>query len=132
LEDPHSHYAAGGDCEVHMGESVMLRAVPQQGTRNAAHILVTTRRSCPFDLGQWHCMGARPEAFDIIVAKAAVGHRQVYEPIAFALLSVGTPGPCASDLRSLPFRHVTRPTFPLDHFAPAEWARTRQTERVSA
>jgi hypothetical protein len=57
LEDPHSHFAAGGDCEVHMGESVMLRALPQQGTLNPAHILVTTRRTCPFDLGQWHCMG---------------------------------------------------------------------------
>ena len=128
LEDPHSHSAAGGDCEIRMGDSVMLRALPQKGTRNPAHILVTTRRTCPFDLGQWHCMGARPEAFDIIVAKAAVGHRQVYEPIAFALLSVGTPGPCASDLKSLPFRHVTRPTFPLDDFAAETGAKTRQPE----
>jgi microcystin degradation protein MlrC len=132
LEDPHSHFAAGGDCEVHMGESVILRALPQQGTLNPAHILVTTRRTCPFDLGQWHCMGARPEAFDIIVAKAAVGHRQVYEPIAFALLSVGTPGPCASDLRSLPFRHVLRPTFPLDDFDHAPSANTRYTETIKA
>jgi microcystin degradation protein MlrC len=132
LEDPHSHFAAGGDCAVHMGDSVLLSALPQRGTRNPAHILVTTQRTCPFDLGQWHCMGARPEAFDIIIAKAAVGHRQVYEPIAFALLSVGTPGPCASDLRSLPFRHVVRPTFPLDDFESAEWASTPQSETVSA
>jgi len=46
--------------------------------------------------------------------KAAVAHRRAYDPIAARMLWVDTPGPCTSNLRSLPYRRIHRPIFPLD------------------
>jgi len=41
-------------------------------------------------------------------------HRRAYDKIAARMFWVDTPGPCTSQLRSLPFRRVTRPVYPLD------------------
>ena len=68
----------------------------------------------PFDLGQWRSHGIEPTALSIIVVKAAVAHRRVYDPIAARMLWVDTPGPCTSNVRSLPYRKIVRPIFPLD------------------
>jgi microcystin degradation protein MlrC len=46
--------------------------------------------------------------------KAAVAHRRVYDRIARAHYTVETPGPCTSNLKSFPFRHIRRPVYPLD------------------
>jgi microcystin degradation protein MlrC len=46
--------------------------------------------------------------------KAGVGHRRAYDPIAAASYTVLTPGTNISDLRTLPFRRIHRPIFPLD------------------
>jgi microcystin degradation protein MlrC len=58
----------------------------------------------------------QPEELQVIIIKAAVAHRQAYDPIAAASFNVATPGPCGSDLCLLPFRHVRRPIYPLDDF----------------
>jgi microcystin degradation protein MlrC len=90
-----------------MGPSAVVR-------HGSASILLTSRRTPPFDLGQWRSQGIAPEKMFVIVVKAAVAHRRAYDPIAAASYWVGTPGPCSSDLRSLPYRYVRRPIFPLD------------------
>ena len=77
-------------------------------------ILLTSRKTPPFDLGQWRSQGIEPSSLAIIGVKAAVAHRQAYDPITAASYRVRTPGPCASDLRTLPYRRVRRPIFPLD------------------
>ena len=77
-------------------------------------IMLTSAKLPPFDLGQWRSQGIDPEKLSIIGVKAAVGHRQAYDPIASASFTVRTSGPCTSDLASLPYRHVRRPVFPLD------------------
>jgi microcystin degradation protein MlrC len=46
--------------------------------------------------------------------KAAVAHRRAYDKIAARMLWVDTPGPCSSNVRTLPYRHLTRPIYPLD------------------
>ena len=43
-----------------------------------------------------------------------VAHRRAYDPIAARMLWVDTPGPCSSNLRSLPYRKIQRPIYPLD------------------
>ena len=45
---------------------------------------------------------------------AGVGHRRAYDPIATESYTVLTPGTNISDLRTLPFRRIHRPIFPLD------------------
>lgn len=107
LEDPHSHLASMCGSQFDMGRCAVVR---HQGIT----ILLTSRRTPPFDLGQWRSQGIDPEKLSVIAVKAAVAHRKAYDPIAGAHFSVETPGPCSSNLKSFPFRYVKRPIYPLD------------------
>jgi len=97
LEDPQSHLASLSGDFFDMGPCAVVR---HQGIA----ILLTSNRTPPFDLGQWRSQGIDPENLSVIVVKAAVAHRRVYDPIAAGMIWIDTPGPCASDPRSLPFR----------------------------
>jgi microcystin degradation protein MlrC len=112
LEDAQSHLASMSGSRFDMGPSAVVRHAD-------VSILLTSRRTPPFDLGQWRSQGIVPEKMFAICVKAAVAHRRAYDSIAAASYLVGTPGPCSSDLRSLPFQHVRRPIFPLDDIATA-------------
>jgi microcystin degradation protein MlrC len=107
LEDRNSHLAAMQGVNVDMGSCAVVRV---QGVT----ILLTSRKTPPFDLGQWRSQGVEPSSLSIIGVKAAVAHRRAYDAIAAASYWVRTPGPCASDLSMLPYRRVRRPIFPLD------------------
>lgn len=107
LEDKHSHLASLAGDRFDMGPSVVVRHA-------GLTILLTSRPTPPMDLGQWRSQGVVPEELSFIGVKAAVAHRRAYAPIAARMLTVGTTGPCTSDLKTLPFRHVRRPIFPLD------------------
>jgi microcystin degradation protein MlrC len=106
LEDPHSHLAGSGQ-NIYMGPCAV---VCYQGVT----ILLTSRPSPPFDLGQWRSQGINPEDLFVIAVKAAAAHRQAYDPIAVASYTVDTPGPCTENLKRLPYRYVKRPVYPLD------------------
>jgi microcystin degradation protein MlrC len=107
LEDPRSHLASMVGAQVNMGACAVVR-------HKRVRILLTTRRTPPFDLGQLRSQGIEPEAAFAIVVKAAVAHRRAYDPIAKASYWVDTPGPCPEDLRSLPYAKIRRPLYPLD------------------
>jgi microcystin degradation protein MlrC len=76
--------------------------------------LLTSRRTPPFDLGQWRSQGVDPERMFAIGIKAATEHKPAYERIAKASYVVDVPGPCAESLQRLPFGRVVRPIYPLD------------------
>lgn len=107
LEDRQSHAAASSGVQADMGPSAVVR-------HGGLTILLTTRKTAPFDLGQWRSQGIEPENLDMIVVKAAVAHRRAYDRIMRASYTVATPGPCTSDPRLLDYRRLTRPTYPLD------------------
>jgi microcystin degradation protein MlrC len=107
LEDSHSHMASMLGSNVEMGPCALVR-------HSGVLILLTSRPTAPFDLAQWRSQGVAPENLFAIGVKAAVAHRRAYDPIAQATIYVATPGPCATDLRTLPYRHVRRPVWPLD------------------
>lgn len=107
LEDRQSHIASFQGIHIAMGPCATVRA---GGTR----ILLTSRKTPPFDLGQLRSQGIVPEELAFVGVKAAVAHRRAYDRIAGASYWVSTPGPCASDLTRLPFRRIRRPIFPLD------------------
>lgn len=77
-------------------------------------VLLTSRRTPPFDLGQWRSQGVIPEELFAISVKAPTEHRTAYESIAKASYVVDAPGPCPEDLRRLHFENVSRPIYPLD------------------
>jgi microcystin degradation protein MlrC len=108
LEDKQSHLASMAGDHFDMGPCAVVRHA------NRLTILLTSRKTPPFDLGQWRSQGVEPAELSVIVAKAAVAHGRAYDSIARRMYWVETPGPCSSNLRSLPYRHVRRPVFPLD------------------
>lgn len=107
LEDRQSHLASMMGSRIDMGRSVLVDC-------RGNLVLLTSRATPPMDLGQWLCVGVRPAELGLIGIKAAVAHRRAYDKIARRSYTVSTPGPCTSDLSSLPYRHLTRPVFPLD------------------
>ncbi len=107
LEDRHSHLASMSGQHIDMGPCAVVR---HKGVR----ILLTSRRTPPFDLGQLRSQGIEPRELFVIAVKAAVAHRRAYDPIAKATFTVNTPGPCSSDLCSFPYKKVLRPIYPLD------------------
>lgn len=107
LEDRHSHLASMCGVHINMGPCVVVR---HAGIR----ILLTSRKTPPFDLGQLRSQGIIPEQQRVIGVKAAVAHRRAYDKIAKASYTVDTPGPCSSNLKLFPFQRLRRPIYPLD------------------
>ncbi len=99
LEDPQSHLAASQGIFFDMGPSAVVRV-------DGVLVLLNSRKTPPFDLGQFRSQGIAPERMRAIGVKAAVAHRQAYEKIAAASYTVATLGPCASDLGLLPYRRL--------------------------
>jgi microcystin degradation protein MlrC len=106
LSDPHSHNAMWGAVQ-QMGRSVVLRA-------HGVTVLVTSLRVAPMDLGPWLSVGLDPASFRAIGVKAAVAHRQAYDPIAAHSLWLDVPGPCDENLARLPYTNLRRPVWPID------------------
>ncbi|WP_029074760.1 M81 family metallopeptidase [Kaistia adipata] len=106
LEDRNSHLAAMQGVHISMGPSIVLEAAGIQ-------ILVNSRKTPPFDLGQLRSQGIIPEALKAIGVKAAVAHRRAYDPITAKSFTVATSGPCTSVLTSLPYRRLRSPVFPV-------------------
>jgi len=107
LEDINSHLASMMGQDIDMGNCAVVR-------HGEVQILLTSHKTPPFDLGQLRSQGIIPENLFAIGVKAAVAHRRAYDPITKASYTVGTPGPCSSDLKQFPFQLVNRPIFPLD------------------
>lgn len=107
LEDRNSHLAAMQGIHIDMGPCATVRS-------GGVDILITSKKTPPFDLGQLRSQGIVPETLRFVGVKAAVAHKRAYDRITAASYWVNTPGPCPSDLTRLPYRHLRRPIFPLD------------------
>jgi microcystin degradation protein MlrC len=107
LEDRNSHLAASQGIHFSMGPSAVVRV-------GGVTVLLCSRKTPPFDLGQLRSQGIVPEKLFAIGIKAAVAHRRAYDPIAQGSYTVATPGPCSSVLATFPYRRLRRPVFPLD------------------
>ncbi len=99
LEDKNSHLASMSGDVFDMGRCAVVKHA-------GLTILITSVKTPPFDLGQWHSQGVVVENYSVVVVKAAVAHRRAYDKIAARMLWVDTPGPCSSNLRALPFKHA--------------------------
>jgi microcystin degradation protein MlrC len=106
-EDPINPYASLFGAEVDMGPCCLV-------SHEDVTVLLTSRRTPPFDLGQWRSQGVDPEGLFAIGVKAATEHKPAYDPIAKASYVVDVPGPCPLDLGRLPYENVDRPIYPLD------------------
>ncbi|MSU65199.1 MAG: M81 family peptidase [Opitutus sp.] len=114
LEDKQSHLASMNGVNISMGPCAVVRTA-------GVTILLTSRKTAPFDLGQLRSQGIEPQDFAVIGVKAAVAHRRGYDPVTGASYYVDTPGPCTSDLASLPWKNLRRPIYPLDSITAPEF-----------
>ena len=101
LENKNSHLASVLGTHIEMGPCAVIQ-------NEQASILLTTMRTAPMDLGQLHSQGLHPEQAAYVVVKAAISHKQAYDPIASQSYYIDSPGLCTSDLARLPYRHAKR------------------------
>lgn len=106
LEDLNSHLASMCGVHINMGPSAVVRI-------GNVSVLLTSKKTPPFDLGQLRSQGIIPEECGVIGVKAAVAHRRAYDPITAATYTVGTAGPCSSDVTTFPWKKVRQPIYPL-------------------
>ncbi|OAM88180.1 M81 family metallopeptidase [Termitidicoccus mucosus] len=107
LEDKQSHLAAMSGSQFDMGPCAVVKS-------GGLTLLLTSRKTPPFDLGQLRSQGLEPLDFAFIGVKAAVAHRRAYDKISSRSLYVDAPGPCTCDLARLPWRRLHRPCWPID------------------
>jgi len=107
LEDKKSHLASVLGENIDMGNCATLKT-------NQATILLTSHRTPPMDLGQLRSQRIEPENQNIILVKAAIAHKQAYDPITKFHFAMETKGLCCTNLSDLPFQNLKRPIYPLD------------------
>ncbi len=93
--------------ETSMGRTAVIAA-------GGVKIVLTSRRTMPFDAGQLHSVGIEPANMRIIVAKSAIGWRAAYGSIAKQAITVDSPGIATSNLTRLHFNKRPNPLYPLD------------------
>ncbi len=91
-----------------------LTAVLQVGSIS---IMIPTKKPGMVDYQAYLSVGLDPTRAKIVQPKSAGAYREHYEPIA-TCIDLDLPGPCTSDLPSLPFARIPRPLWPWDEF---EW-----------
>jgi microcystin degradation protein MlrC len=94
-----------------MGRAVVLEV-------GLVHILIAERPTMTVDPELFRSHGIDPVYCKIVVVKSPNGFRAAYEPIARAMFVIDTPGVSTADLKSLPFKRVPRPIYPLDRDTP--------------
>ncbi|WDR02606.1 MlrC C-terminal domain-containing protein [Devosia algicola] len=99
LENRQSHLASMMGTHIEMGPCAVLR-------NQQAIVLLTSRKTPPMDLGQLHSQGIEVEKARYVIVKAAVSHRDAYDPIAVRSYNVDSPGLCTSNLKRLPFEKL--------------------------
>jgi microcystin degradation protein MlrC len=77
-------------------------------------VVVSELATSMIDPELYRSQGIEPRDCRIVLVKSATGFRRDYEPFAARVIIVDTPGASSANLRALPFRHVTRPVWPLD------------------
>jgi len=94
-----------------MGRAVVLEVGQVQ-------ILIAEKSSMTVDPELFRSHGIDPLYCKIVVVKSPNGFRAAYEPIAKAIFVVDTPGVSSANLKTLPFRRIPRPIYPLDADTP--------------
>ena len=93
--------------ETCMGRAVVLDV-------GKIRLLVAERSAMTVDPELFRSHGIEPERMRIVVVKSPNGFRAAYQQIAKKMILVDTPGVSTPKLRTLPYRRVPRPIYPLD------------------
>lgn len=90
-----------------LGAAVAVRA------RGITLVMNSTRQQV-FSPDCFTEFGIDPAAHRLVVVKSTQHFRSGFDALAAAVIYADSPGSLASDLAALPYRHLPRPTWPLD------------------
>ena len=90
------------------------------------YLVVMERAVRQWDPELYRSVGLEPRDAQIVVVKSPAAFRAAYGPIAAEIVLLDATGVCSPHLRSLPFKRVRRPLYPLDEFD--EWRRAEGGE----
>jgi len=96
---------------IDMGRTVVL----DTGT---VQIVVSERRSEPFDLGTFTHCGIDPRQKRYVLIKSRQHFRAGFEPIAKHIVLVDGPGATTADFSRFKFKNIRRPLYPIDWNEP--------------
>ncbi|QGQ95568.1 M81 family peptidase [Paenibacillus psychroresistens] len=83
-------------------------------------IIVTEKRTAPWDPGHVTFVGLRAIDFHAIVVKSAVAWKTAFGAICTKIIPVDTPGCCGENLLHLDYKLLARPIYPLDSISNKE------------
>jgi len=92
---------------LHRGRTAVLRI-------GHIYLVVMERAVTQWDPELYRSVGLEPRDAQIVIVRSPAGFRAAYGPFAAEMLILDAPGVCTPNLRSLPFRRVRRPLYPLD------------------
>ena len=99
LENKNSHLASMMGDQIEMGLSAVIK-------NEKVRILLTSIKTPPMDLGQLYSQGINPKDAKFIIIKAAVSHKDAYDPISSYSFYLDSKGLCTSDLKRLPYKKI--------------------------
>ena len=99
LKNKQSHLASMMGMNIDMGLSAVVK-------NKHLTLLLTSIKTPPMDLGQLISQDISPEDAKLIVIKAAVSHKDAYDPIASHSFYIDSQGLCTSNLKRLPFKKI--------------------------
>jgi microcystin degradation protein MlrC len=85
--------------QIEMGLSAVIK-------NEKVRILLTSIKTPPMDLGQLYSQGINPKDAKFIIIKAAVSHKDAYDPISSYSFYLDSKGLCTSDLKRLPYKKI--------------------------
>jgi microcystin degradation protein MlrC len=104
---------------VDMGPTALLRV-------DGVRVVVASRALAVTDVNLFHVLGLDPEKLTTIALKSRNHHRAAFGPLARDVLLVDAGGIATMRLKSLAYRNLPRPLWPLD--SSASFADTRLVE----
>jgi len=107
LENKKSHLASMMGININMGLSAVLK-------NDQLTLLLTSIKTPPMDIGQLISQGINPQEAKFIIIKAAVSHKDAYDPIASHSFYIDSQGLCTSNLKRLPFKKIGQKVISLD------------------
>jgi len=107
--DGHFRYAGGilGGSWASIGPSVVLQV-------GSIQILIMSYPTYDWADEQYRAADLHPEQAKFVCVKNMMNFRFGYRDIMKGFFVLDLPGPTPADMRSLPFRRIARPVFPLD------------------
>jgi microcystin degradation protein MlrC len=97
------------------GTGIVLHRGPT-GVLAIGHIflVIMSRPTLQWDPELYRSVGLEPRDAQIVVVKSPAAFRAAYAPFAAEILIADAGGVCSPNLKSLPYKQIRRPIFPLD------------------